>query len=266
MRYWVDGWSVASWLLTPGDHTYVTDSIPVAVGQVLTGVMTQTKQSSTSYSLTAAFAGIAGTTLSGTYTAPLTDAYASALETYGTKTHSMDYPAGTLTFSNIALKFAGTAPAVAYTVLDYQPSIGTTSITTNGARGAKTVIHEPPVFQLMKFCTDVNFTGSCDTVTYPSAASVPLASDAVDCINLEAPFLNSIASARIIPSGADYACYLYRCGFFFWKIINPSHQELTWLNRNTDCVTPRLRIDASYSNLQSVAFNDIALSWSCNHK
>jgi hypothetical protein len=227
--------------------------------------MTQTKQSSTSYSITAAFAGIAGTTLSGTYTAPLTDAYASALETYGTKTHSMDYPAGTLTFSNIALKFAGTAPAVAYTVLDYQPSIGTTSITTNGVRGAKTVIHEPPVFQLMKFCTDANFTGSCDTVTYPSAASVPLASNAVDCVNLEAPFLNSIASARIIPSGADYACYLYRCGFF-WKIINPSHQELTWLNRNTDCVTPRLRIDVSYSNLQSVAFNDIALSWSCNHK
>ncbi|KAJ7801488.1 hypothetical protein B0H13DRAFT_2163408, partial [Mycena leptocephala] len=151
------------------------------VGQVLTGVMTQTKQSLTSYSLTAAFTGIAGTTLSGTYITPLTDTYASALETYGTKTHSMDYPAGTLTFSNIALKFAGTAPAVAYTVLDYQPSIGMTSITTNGARGTKTVIHEPPVFQLMKFCTD-------------------------------APFLNSIASTRIILSGADYACYLYRCG------------------------------------------------------
>ncbi|KAJ7116808.1 hypothetical protein C8R43DRAFT_960836 [Mycena crocata] len=241
LRYWVDGWTVASWFLTPTAN-YVTTSVAVQVGQVLTGAMTQVKHNTTSYSVTSAFTGIAATLLNGTASEPVYDAYASALEQYSTKTNSLDYPAGTMRIDKITLKFAGTAPAITYGVNNYQPDIGTTTITTNGITGAKTVVHHPTPFKLMTFCTHANFSGSCDTVTYPSAATVPAASAALQCINLEAPYLSSISSAKILPT-TGYACYLYR---------------------NANCATPRLRIDKSYTNLANNAFNDIALSWSCS--
>jgi hypothetical protein len=107
------------------------------------------------------------------------------------------------------LTFAGTAPTVTYGTYSWHTDIGTTDIITNGIKGAKMVIHHPTPFQLMTFCTGANFTGSCDTVAYPSAASVPLASAGIQCAsNLTSPFLASISSVKILPT-AGYACHLY---------------------------------------------------------
>lgn len=81
LRFSFDGWSVNSWFLTP-TMSYVTTTVPVQVGQVLTGVMTQTKHSATSYSVTSKFTGLANSSFSGTATEPVYDTYACALETY----------------------------------------------------------------------------------------------------------------------------------------------------------------------------------------
>jgi hypothetical protein len=64
LRFSFDGWSVNSWFLTP-TMNYVTTTVPVQVGQVLTGVMTQTKHSATSYSVTSKFTGLANSSFSG---------------------------------------------------------------------------------------------------------------------------------------------------------------------------------------------------------
>jgi hypothetical protein len=179
--------------------------------------MTQTKKSSTSYALTSSFSGISGATLSTTYKKPMYIAWASAFEQYAARTHSLDYPASAITISNIDLKFMGTAPTVNYRVINYNSRYGTTSITTNGGSGAKTVIHPMPApFRLMTYCTNANFTGACDTVTYSSAANVPALNDPIQCLNIDGlfpagvTFKNTISSAKILPSGSDYACYLYR--------------------------------------------------------
>jgi hypothetical protein len=81
LRFSFDGWSVNSWFLTP-TMSYVTTTVPVQVGQVLTGVMTQTQHSATSYSVMSKFTGLANSSFSGTATEPVYDAYACALETY----------------------------------------------------------------------------------------------------------------------------------------------------------------------------------------
>ncbi|KAF7347166.1 hypothetical protein MVEN_01471100 [Mycena venus] len=188
---------------------YVTATVPVQVGQVLTGVMVQTKHSATSYSVTSKFTGIANSSFSGTGTEPAYDAaYACALETYSTTPHSLDYPLGTLKFSNVTLTFSGTAPAATYGTYSWYPEVGHTDILTNGIKNAKMIVYHPTPFQLMTFCTGTNFTGSCDTVIYPSTADMPLASAGIQCAaNLTVPFDASISSVKILTSGYD--CYLY---------------------------------------------------------
>ncbi|KAJ7291600.1 hypothetical protein C8J57DRAFT_1705144 [Mycena rebaudengoi] len=245
LRFTFEGWTVASWMVGP-TGTFVTESVPVAVGQVLTGVMTQTKQSATSYALVSSFTGIPNATLSLTYTSPMYIGWASAFEQYGTRTHSFDYPPDTsMTFSNIDLKFFGTAPTVSYRVRELQPTLGTTTITTNGGTAAKTVMHfPPPPFKLMTYCTFYNFTGGCDTVTYPSAASVPLATDPIQCLNIDGTdtFQKSISAANVTYT---YECFLYQ---------------------NANCGGSRFRVDDSYPDLRLVAFDDVAMSWSCNKR
>ncbi|KAJ7343855.1 hypothetical protein DFH08DRAFT_810397 [Mycena albidolilacea] len=143
LQFTFGGWTVASWLVGPTD-TFVTASVPVSPGQVLTGVMTQTKISSTSYAFISSFTGIANTTLSTNYTLPMYIRWASVFEQYGARTHSFDYPPDmSMTFLNIELKFMGTAPIVAYRIINYLPAQGNTTITTNGGAAAKTVMHFP---------------------------------------------------------------------------------------------------------------------------
>ncbi|KAJ7812128.1 hypothetical protein B0H14DRAFT_3150461 [Mycena olivaceomarginata] len=226
------GWSVNSWFLTP-TMNYVTTTVPVQVGQVLTGVMTQTKHSATSYSVTSKFTGLANSSFSGTATEPVYDAYACALETYSITPYSLDYPAGTLTLFDVSLTFAGTAPTVTYGTYSWHTDIGTTDIITDGIKGAKMVIHHPTPFQLMTFCTGANFTGSCDTVAYPSAASVPLASAGIQCAsNLTSPFLASISSVKILPT-AGYACHLYTTQVA--RVLNTwsTTSKMSWLQIST---------------------------------
>ncbi|KAJ7362806.1 hypothetical protein DFH08DRAFT_841507 [Mycena albidolilacea] len=240
-------WTVASWLVGP-TGVFVTQSVPVKPGQVLNGVMTQTKKSATSWTLTSSFTGIANTTLSMTYASPMYIGWASAFEQYGVRMNHLDYPADTsMTFSNIELKFIGTAPTVAYRVINYLPAQGTTTITTNGGAAAKTVMHFPaPPVKLMTYCEWYNFTVACDSVSYPTAASVPLATAAIQCKTIdEQVFLPGTGGPGIsaVNVTVGYNCFLYQ---------------------NANCTGSKLKVDKSYPDLRLVSFDDTARAWSCN--
>jgi hypothetical protein len=100
-------WSVACWYADgQNGHSFYTSPVRVSVGQVLTGVMTETGSSAQGYSYNCVFTGIANTSLAITNVQQL---YWSVetLECYGIQKCS-DYPATNVTaMSNIQIQAGG---------------------------------------------------------------------------------------------------------------------------------------------------------------
>ncbi|KAJ7711036.1 hypothetical protein B0H14DRAFT_2645949 [Mycena olivaceomarginata] len=223
-------WTVASWLVGP-TGVFVTQSVPVKPGQVLNGVMTQTKKSATSWTLTSSFTGIANTTLSMTYASPMYIGWASAFEQYGVRMNHLDYPADTsMTFSNIELKFIGTAPTVAYHVINSLPVQGTTTITTNGGAAAKIVMHFP--LRRQRFLSDC-----CERAVATAAIQCKTIDEQVFLPGAGGPGISAVNVT------AGYNCFLYQ---------------------NANCTGSKLKVDKSYPDLRLVNLDDTARAWSCN--
>lgn len=130
-------WSVASWYVT-GSDAFFTNLVTVSPGQSLTGVLTLTSSSGSSFNYASSFSNIAGTSFALTGSEELKWA-TETLEVYGVAKLS-DYPTGSTVFSNINLRTSAGAPSMAWSVTS-DPSDGiTTTVNVNGATNGKVTI------------------------------------------------------------------------------------------------------------------------------
>ncbi|KAF8305905.1 hypothetical protein DL93DRAFT_290726 [Clavulina sp. PMI_390] len=124
-------WSIASWYVGTGG-TYYTTLYNVNVGDELTGLITLTGQSGSSYNYLSEFSNIpaaGGLALSGS--AELVWA-TETLECYGI-TASTDYPAGSTVFNNIQITGTGGTPALSWSVNSDSADGVTASVNVDGA-------------------------------------------------------------------------------------------------------------------------------------
>lgn len=217
LRYYAGSWTVASWWGPGANGAYFKSSdVDVSVGQTLTGVIALTGDSNSVYNYTSSFQGLTGSSIGTTSSIPYVWA-AVTLETYATDPYGSDYPVGTTTWTNINTQLlSGATPSVTWTTQTNWPQGDlSTTVTTQGATKAVVVTHYPQPVELMKYCTDVQFGGSCETTYYPSAALVPVESvDGIECFaNFTSPYAASISSAEGLTNG--FTCFLYPCVFFF---------------------------------------------------
>jgi len=133
-------WAVASWYLV-GSQVYHSSLVRVATGTVLTGVITLTGSSGSSYNYVSSFTGIPGTSITATGSAVLVWA-TETLETYNVVS-PFDYPSGSTLFYGINLSLTSGVPGTTWsTVSDAQDYLGT-SVVTNGYKNAQIRITYP---------------------------------------------------------------------------------------------------------------------------
>lgn len=130
-------WAVASWYLV-GSSVFYSSVVRTNTGAVLTGVMTLTSQSGSSFNYVSSFTGISGTSLTATGSAQLVWA-TETLESYSI-TSINDYPAGSTVFSNINLKTTAGTPGVSWTAVSDTADGLITTINTQGATNARITI------------------------------------------------------------------------------------------------------------------------------
>lgn len=130
-------WAVASWYLV-GSDTYYTNPIEVSAGDSLTGVITLTSSSGSSYNYVTSFTGISGTSLTATGSDELVWA-TETLEVYSVETKS-NFPTGSTVFHGIDITTSAGTPSVSWeTTSDTADGI-TTKVNTQGATGAEVTI------------------------------------------------------------------------------------------------------------------------------
>jgi len=133
-------WAVASWYLV-GSSTFYSSLVEVAAGDALTGVITLTSSSGSSYNYASSFTGISGTSITATGSDVLLWA-TETLETYGITT-AADYPTGSTTFSDINISVTSGTPETEWTTVSDTADDLTTSVVTQGFSNAEVVITYP---------------------------------------------------------------------------------------------------------------------------
>lgn len=123
-------WAVANWYVTSGGQAFHTPIVQVAPGDQLTGVMTLTGQSGSSFSYDSEFVGI-GTTLSIQNIAELLWAN-ETLEAYGI-TQCSDYPPGGVAYTGIGIQTSGGTPTLNWTAENRVTDCGQNVIVASNA-------------------------------------------------------------------------------------------------------------------------------------
>jgi hypothetical protein len=133
------GWNVASWWVGPTNSpSFMSDLIPVNVGDQLTGRLSLASASNGSFDYISEFVGLAGTRLVVTNVAELT-VCSEALEVYSIKS-SADFPATPKTsMSGISIQAGGAQPAVQWIAGGTDPP----TVVRDGASGAQIDIAYP---------------------------------------------------------------------------------------------------------------------------
>lgn len=131
-------YAVASWYLV-GSQTYYTTPVKTSTGTSLTGLISLTSVSGSSYNYVTSFSGISGTSLTATGSAQLVWA-TETLEVYGV-TAASQFPTGSTAFTGINLKLqSGAVPSVTWSAVSSSADGVTTTINTQGATNAKVTI------------------------------------------------------------------------------------------------------------------------------
>lgn len=124
-----------------GNETFHSSVIEVATGDVLTGEITLTSSTGTSYDYVSSFTGIPGTTITATGSDVLVVA-AETLEAYGITT-AADYPVGSTSFYDINISVMSGTPETVWSAVSDSADDLTASVTVDGFSNAEVVITYP---------------------------------------------------------------------------------------------------------------------------
>lgn len=127
-----------------GSQVFHSSLVRVAPGAVLTGVITLTSSSGSSYNYVSSFTGIPGTSITATGSAALVWA-TETLETYGVTT-AADYPSGSTLFYGINLSLTSGTPGTSWSTVSDDADDIDVSVIRDGYKDAGIQVSYPGLF------------------------------------------------------------------------------------------------------------------------